>query len=290
MAAKMQPLSGLLAASVPRNRGEAAKVVRYSAFRDNFYLSTWIALGAFLQGIASLVLPARHALLPIVFLLLQRLVRTVLMAHGSIPNSELDGVMMGKFTAQMPAKDGFPPTQPAEQGIVVILLATRSNHPLGLFAKGFRDMGDHMKAMLTELYEDKEEYGFLGQTSWISANERYSNNQTMTLCYFRSIEGLHAFAHGPIHRKAWDWWNSITKTHPYLSIMHEVYHAPKGHWENIYINNHLTGLANTPARMTLDSQPARPLFDARRGGLRTQLGRLGRSNGDENDKYSENPY
>lgn len=25
----------------------------------------------------------------------------------------------------------------------------------------------------------------------------------MTICYFRSVEGLHAFAHGPIHRKAW---------------------------------------------------------------------------------------
>lgn len=39
-----------------------------------------------------------------------------------------------------------------------------------------------------------------------------------------------------------DWWNNVTKEYPYLSIMHEMYHAPKGHWENIYANNHLTGL------------------------------------------------
>jgi hypothetical protein len=28
--------------------------------------------------------------------------------------------------------------------------------------------------------------------------------------------------------------------------MHEVYHAPKGHWENIYANNHLTGIGKPP--------------------------------------------
>lgn len=43
----------------------------------------------------------------------------------------------------------------------------------------------------------------LGHSSWIASNERHTNNQVMTICYFRSVEGLHAFAHGPIHRKAW---------------------------------------------------------------------------------------
>jgi len=69
----------------------------------------------------------------------------------------------------------------------------------------------------------------------------------MIICYFRSIRDLHDFAHGPTHRKAWDWWNSITKTHPYLSIMHEMYHSPKGHWENIFINNHPTGIGKSIA-------------------------------------------
>lgn len=64
----------------------------------------------------------------------------------------------------------------------------------------------------------------------------------MVLIYFRSREELKAFAHGPSHRRAWDWWHSITAAHPHLSIMHEVYHAPAGHWENIWINNHLSGI------------------------------------------------
>lgn len=84
----------------------------------------------------------------------------------------------------------------------------------------------------------------LGFTSWTALTEERSNSQVMLICYFRSIENLHGFAHEPLHRKAWDWWNRITKNHPYISITHEVYHAPKGHWENIFINNHLAGIGN----------------------------------------------
>jgi heme-degrading monooxygenase HmoA len=67
-------------------------------------------------------------------------------------------------------------------------------------------------------------------------------NGFMTCCYFRSVEDIHRFAHSPIHREAWDWWNSIIESHPHLSIMHEVYSAPKKNWENIFINYHLTGI------------------------------------------------
>lgn len=112
-----------------------------------------------MQGIASLLLPARHALLPALALLLYRLVHSLMMAAGVIPNSQMDGVVMGKFTAQPPAKDGSPPTGPAEQDIVVIILAARSNHPLGLFAKGYRELGNHISAMVTDLWEHSEEYG-----------------------------------------------------------------------------------------------------------------------------------
>jgi hypothetical protein len=82
----------------------------------------------------------------------------------------------------------------------------------------------------------------LGYSGWTALTEQRTSNQVMVVCYFRTLEDLHNFAHGPLHRKGWDWWNRMTKDHPHLSIMHEVYHAPKGHWENIFINNHLTGI------------------------------------------------
>lgn len=130
----------------------------------------------------------------------------------------------------------------------------------------------------------------LGETTWIEANARQSNNQVMAACYFRSLEELHRYAHSPLHREAWNWWNSITKTHPHLSIMHEVYHAPKGHWENIYVNYHLTGIANMRAEVKVPDEGIRPIVDATRGSLRTQTGRLARGDGADNEKYGEEPY
>ena len=56
----------------------------------------------------------------------------------------------------------------------------------------------------------------------------------ITLSYWRTFEGLHTFAHAPVHREGWDWWNQITKSHPHMGIMHETYAVPKGRWENVY--------------------------------------------------------
>ena len=58
----------------------------------------------------------------------------------------------------------------------------------------------------------------------------------MATMYFRTNEGLHAFAHSPIHRKAWDWWNANYRRFGHLGIMHEAYEVPRKHWENIYVN------------------------------------------------------
>ncbi len=40
--------------------------------------------------------------------------------------------------------------------------------------------------------------------------------------------------------------------------MHEVYHAPKGHWENIYANSHLTGIG-MPPNQPMPPSKCRPL-------------------------------
>ena len=50
------------------------------------------------------------------------------------------------------------------------------------------------------------------------------------------MDGLLAFSTGPAHRDGWNWWNRVVKEHPHLGIMHEVYDAPPGAWENIYVN------------------------------------------------------
>jgi hypothetical protein len=91
----------------------------------------------------------------------------------------------------------------------------------------------------------------LGATSWLGIGERSTANQLMFATYFRTLEDVHAYAHSQLHREAWNWWNDITKSHPHLSIMHEVYQAPKDHWENVYINNHLTGIGESSFALNL---------------------------------------
>ena len=61
------------------------------------------------------------------------------------------------------------------------------------------------------------------------------------LSYWKDINHLRAFAYGDAHRTGWDWYNAF-KGHPHIGIMHEIYSAPKGHWENVYHNFRPFGL------------------------------------------------
>ena len=63
-----------------------------------------------------------------------------------------------------------------------------------------------------------------------------TGNMVVSLSYWENVESLHAFAQGPAHRAGWDWWNRTEKQLAHIGIMHDVYAAPKGHWENIYLN------------------------------------------------------
>jgi heme-degrading monooxygenase HmoA len=85
--------------------------------------------------------------------------------------------------------------------------------------------------------EGREKFGFLNLSSYVGT-EASTSNEIMTISYWRNIEGIHEFAHSPVHREIWDWWNHTEKEHPYISIMHELYRANglSGAHENIYIN------------------------------------------------------
>lgn len=82
----------------------------------------------------------------------------------------------------------------------------------------------------------------LGSKTMMGADERSAGNHIITMMYFRNLEGVHRFAHGPIHTDTWNWWNAKGKKYGYLTIAHELYSSPKNKWENIYINGELSGL------------------------------------------------
>jgi hypothetical protein len=261
--------------------------------RDSFAIQTWLSIGAVLQGIAILML-GRVALVPALVYLVGQSLDTGAMVAGWKRNKYMDGVIMKKTSAQIPNAFGNYGNKPADTDVVVFLIGTRCNHPLGILAPGMKDLGGYFPKMVEDLEAHAEEFGFLGMTSWLNTSQRTSHSELMQVGYFKTVEGLHAFAHSEYHRAAWSWWNKHTKQYPHLSIFHETYHVPKGHWETIYVNYHTSGLASATVKVTDEktgeAEYMGTVVDASKGVLRTSAGRMARSFGDEHEKYEEAPY
>jgi hypothetical protein len=84
-------------------------------------------LGAVLQGLVVLVIPVSYAVLPPILILSYLFAKTGLMTLGLIKNPGMDGVVMGKFTALLPDRNGVFSGKAADQDVALILLAARSN-------------------------------------------------------------------------------------------------------------------------------------------------------------------
>ncbi|KAH0543593.1 hypothetical protein FGG08_002154 [Glutinoglossum americanum] len=253
------------------------------SIRDNFSLSTWLLLGATIQSLLFLLLPTRFSLAPAVLILTYRTADALLMASGLRKNPYLGGVIHGKFTAQIPDRQGGFSKETSNEGICIFMVGARANHPLGMFAPGFKELGDFFRGMVQQLEKNPEESGFLGASSW-AGSDRTSSNETTTVIYFRSLSHIHAFAHSPAHRAGLAWWNARIAAIPHVAIMHEVYQNPSAGWENIYINYHLTGLAATTYRAPGEKWVS-PVVGARRGGVRSGAGGTGEDGG-----YGDGPY
>lgn len=151
--------------------------------------------------------------------------------------------------------------------------------------------------MVAQLETDQTA-GFMGMSSWIST-ERSASNEYATVSYWRSVEDIHAFALGPLHREAWNWWNDTVAKggHRNLGIMHEIFEVPKTNgFEGIYINYHPTGLLATtrPVEGPREGELewVVPIVDARTGVYRSSRGRMSRGDalGASNEKVARDPY
>ncbi|KAK4064865.1 uncharacterized protein Triagg1_8864 [Trichoderma aggressivum f. europaeum] len=256
----------------------------WNVVRDNFSISTWMAIGAVLQGLLVLFARPTLAIAPSVLVLLYRFSHTMLMHYGFVRNTQMEDAIMGKYTVQIPDKDGKQPSEPSETGMAIIMLGMRNNSALGMFGSGARDAFLTFGEMLKDLENDPDS-GFLGMCGYRAANERATSNGSMSVLYFRSVEDINRFAHAPLHRKAWDWFVELSKTHKHLSIMHEVYSAPKKNWENIFINYHLTGIVGKILKpVIINGKEYTPIANAQRGPLSTHNGRIGNSRSGADDK------
>ncbi|TQB77081.1 hypothetical protein MPDQ_005567 [Monascus purpureus] len=284
----MAPLKPLVQPTDTRPSTAPSNAPLYAIIFDNFQKSTWFLIAASLQGLLTWLFPTVLTFLPALFILAYRALDPVLIMYGLRPNPYMKDVIPGKISAQVPDETGQFGEQPSRKTVVVLLLGSRSNHPLGILYPEYQKIEKFISEMMQDLETNREEYTFLTSSSWISNSDSIRNvaRETMTVFYFQSLEGLHRFSHGPSHRAGWDWWNQTVKEHPNLSIMHEVYEAPAGSWENVYMNYWPTSFAKAQfpinrgdVEKETDGQQKKwigNIVDASRMNMKSSMNRLGR--------------
>ena len=119
--------------------------------------------------------------------------------------------------------------------------------------------------------------------SEFSSTDRDGVIETVNISYWRTLDDIHTFAYGPLHREAWQWWDKSVKGFEHIGINHEIFAADPHHWEAIYVNFQPTLLGATTYLKkgdklvggVVEDQYVGALVDARKGPLRTSAGRLG---------------
>lgn len=182
----------------------------------------------------------------------------------------------GNLSAQFPEEDGSFSNKPASRSVVVFHVGAQVNHPMGFKAPGAAKVGRNFMMLMQELMKNRDEHGVLGIDKW-DGSESTNPNNTLSVMYFKDLESLHKFAHGPLHRKAWDEFDA--KTYPHIGIYHETFEVPMGAFETIYLNCRptLLGAASVPVDGKEGSkQYANTLVSARNSTLKDFYSRLGR--------------
>ncbi|CAI6314097.1 unnamed protein product [Periconia digitata] len=249
-----------------------------SIIRDQFPITTWIFLGALIQGLLHIILPYRNIVLvlPVILIIASQAINTLLQLAGITTVPALKTMIPHRTTVAFPSSETGQQTF-GDRPICMILLSIVSHHPLGMLAPGYKETGDRMDEMLQDLNAKATKHGFLGASAWINT-ERTTSNQTAIMLYFENEERVHAYAHGPLHTATLQGWVKATKGRPWLGIMHEIFLSPAGGWEGVYVNYHPTGLGATSKEVIGPDGETRwinPLIKTN-GKLLYSKGRMGR--------------
>ena len=94
-----------------------------------------------------------------------------------------------------------------------------------------------MPGMITELYRNKEQLGFLSTESFLGLRT------TVMIQYWKAAESVLAYAKMEKHLKAWQSFNQKLKGNDAVAIYHEMYQVEAGQYEAAYVNMPKYGLA-----------------------------------------------
>ncbi|KAI8195428.1 hypothetical protein KHU50_010933 [Colletotrichum sp. SAR 10_65] len=249
--------------------------------KDGFTLTTLFSIGALMQTALFLILPTKYAIIPSSAIALNSIISTIIGTRSKSANTYMNGVVPGRTSAQFPdPTTGKIPATPAGRSLLVFHLGVRFNHPLGLLSPGGREIGAYFDAMNKDLNLRADEYGLYHLSSWQSL-EAERNNTLMFIYYFRDVEGLNKFAHDPLHRKTWDWYNSIRDQFDHIGIFHEGFVTGPQQYETIYGNMKptLLGAASLKCKNeeTKEDEWVNTLVNCDNSALRSQFKRMGKA-------------
>jgi hypothetical protein len=250
----------------------------------NLRTTTWVLLGGAIFQLLSIILTQQVAIFLCIGALIVRLVPTVLISSGRIPNPELGNVNPSKTSVMFPKEDGSGDMAPAERGIAVLILGIKIAHPLGFLAPGAKETGDFFTSMVEELNNNRTKYGWLSGSivQGVPSRGVSENGHLSIIGYFKTVKDLHDFAHGEMHRDAWNWWSKNAGALPHIGLYHETYDVPKHSWEAIYLHCPPLGLAQ--AKLEVEGKDGKKewtdlVVDAKKGVMRSSAGRMGRKEG-----------
>jgi hypothetical protein len=111
----------------------ASNVKLPQLIRDQLALPTWLVIGALIQGLAHLTLPYRNIVLvlPVFLFLSYKIVNTLLILFGILPNPLMQDVILRRTAPVFPDSTGAQ-DKPSDRTICAILLGVVSHHPLGM--------------------------------------------------------------------------------------------------------------------------------------------------------------
>ncbi|KAL3957512.1 hypothetical protein ACCO45_008090 [Purpureocillium lilacinum] len=153
--------------------------------------------------------------------------------------------------------------------------------PLGWLCPGGHETSSRFLAMHAELHRARAQHGLVAANVWRGYAADNASAIVVTY-YFRDVQALHRFAHGPLHRGAWDWYAQGRYKH--IGVFHETFVVPPRAYETVYVNCSPVGLGAGSVRC--DDGGGDGEGDGKGGeglsagadmpALKTQMARLGR--------------
>ncbi|EGX94942.1 hypothetical protein CCM_03214 [Cordyceps militaris CM01] len=239
-------------------------------------LPVFLVLGSVLQAGLSLALPARWAVVPLLSYLAVTLASVLLDRATSLTHPFPLNVVPGRAAAQLPLPSGAFGDAAAADAVVVFHIGAQFNHALGPLCPGGRATGDRFGALVADLRRRRAELGVLAVSDWQGVVD--GSVTTNTVIYFRDLASLHAFAHEPMHREAWDWF--AAQKFPHLGVYHETFLVPRNSYECVYLNCKPLLMGAAASLATDDKTGAQrwvnALVSADVPALKTQYARMGR--------------